>query len=129
MDSVERQAEGQWVFCRQAEDQLAASKWQIIALKKKLKEAERAREQAEKARDQTEQEGYDVGVAETEKAFKAEVSGVCRNYHLQVWNEALNQAGIRLLQYLGRQRMYTTLPPSEQHSPNLPRVYQRRKLY
>ena len=75
MDSVERQAEGQWVFCRQAEDQLAASKWQIIALKKKLEEAKRAREQAEKARDQTEQEGYDVGMAETEEAFRAEVSG------------------------------------------------------
>ncbi|KAK9998126.1 hypothetical protein SO802_017729 [Lithocarpus litseifolius] len=31
--------------------------------------------EAEKARDQAEQEGYDVGVAETEEALKAEVSG------------------------------------------------------
>ena len=56
-----------------------------------MEETEKAREQAEKARDQAEQEGYDVGVAETEEALKAEVSGVCRNYCLQVWNEALNQ--------------------------------------
>ena len=44
-------------------------------LKKKL-------EDAEKAKDQTKQDGYDVGVAETEEAFKAEVSGVCRAYCL-----------------------------------------------
>ena len=82
------------MLLRQAEDQLAASKGQIITFKKKLEEAEKAREQAEKARDHTKQEGYDVGVAETEEALWAEVSGVCRNYCLQVWNEALNQAGV-----------------------------------
>ena len=36
-----------------------------------------------------------MGVAETEEALKAKVSGVCRNYCLQVWNEALNQAGVK----------------------------------
>jgi len=35
-----------------------------------------------------------VGVAETEEALRAEVSEVCRNYCLQVWNEVLNQAGV-----------------------------------
>ena len=39
-------------------------------LKKKL-------EDAEKAKDQAEQDGYDVGVAKNEKAFRAKVSGVC----------------------------------------------------
>ena len=33
-------------------------------------------------------------MAETEEALRAEVSKVCRNYCLQVWNEALNQAGV-----------------------------------
>ena len=75
LDNVKRQVEGQRVLLRQAEDQLAASKGQIIALKKKL-------EEAKKARDQAEQDGYDVGMAETEKALRAEVSGVCRNYCL-----------------------------------------------
>ena len=33
-------------------------------------------------------------VAETEEALRAKVSGVCRAYYLQVWNEALNLAGV-----------------------------------
>ena len=83
------------MLLRQAEDQLAASKERIITLKKKL-------EEAEKAKDQTEQDGYDVGVAETKETLKAEVSGVCRNYCLQAWNEALNQAGVEASSALKR---------------------------
>ena len=89
------------VLLRNVEDQLAASKEQIITLKKKLEEVEKAkaqveksREEAEKARKEAEQHGYDVGVAETEVAFRAEVLGVCRLYCTQVWDEALNQAGV-----------------------------------
>ena len=44
LDNAERQAEGQRVLFCQAEDQLATSKGQIITLKKKLEEAEKARE-------------------------------------------------------------------------------------
>ena len=101
------------MLLRQAEGQLSTSKGQIIALKKKLEEVEKAMEQVKKARDQAEQEGYDIGVAENEEALKAKVSRVCRNYCLQVWNEALTKLGLRLLQYLGRQRVYTTLLPFE----------------
>ena len=75
------------MLIRNVEDQLAASKGQIIALKKKLEEAEKAKEQAE-------QDGYDMGVAETEEALRAEVSEVCKFYCLQVWNEAFDQAGV-----------------------------------
>ena len=35
-----------------------------------------------------------MGVAEIEETFRAEVSRVCRNYYLQVWNEALNEARV-----------------------------------
>ena len=80
----------------QTENQLAASKGQIVTLKKKMEEAEKAREQAKKARDQAEQEGYDIGMTETEEALRAEVSRVYRNYCLQVWNETLNQAGVEV---------------------------------
>ena len=80
---------------------MAASKKQIIVLKKKLEEvekakaqAEKAKEEAKKAREEAEQHGYDVGVAETVDAFRAEVPEVCRTYCFQVWNEALNQAGV-----------------------------------
>ena len=43
-----------------------------------------------------------MGVVETKEALKAKVSGVCRTYYLQVWNEALNQAGIKASSALKR---------------------------
>ena len=71
----------------QTEDQLKVANEQIVALKKKLKEVEKAVEEAE-------QEGYDVRMAETEENLRAQVTRVCRGYCLQVWNEVLNQAGV-----------------------------------
>ena len=44
LNSAKRQTEGQKVLLRDAEDQLTVSKAQIVALKKKLKEGEKARE-------------------------------------------------------------------------------------
>ena len=93
---------------REANDQLAASKKQLATLKKQLEEAQRLRDQAEKAkvkaekakaqaereRDEAEQHGYDVGVAETEDALRAEVPAVCHAYYTQTWEEALNRDGI-----------------------------------
>ncbi|KAK9992518.1 hypothetical protein SO802_027503 [Lithocarpus litseifolius] len=79
LDSAERQAEGQRVLLRNAYKQLAASKAQVTALKKRLANAEMARV---KARDQVEQEGYDVGVVETEEALRAEVSEESRKHVL-----------------------------------------------
>ena len=52
-----------------------------------MEQAEKAKMQAkedkakaEKERDEVEQHGYDVGVAETEDTFRAEVPAVCRAY-------------------------------------------------
>ena len=95
LEGVERQAETQRKQLHQAEDELAATKDQTKVLKKKLKDAE-------KARDQAEQDGYNVRVVKTEKALKAEVSGVCRTYCLQVWNEALNLARVKAFSALRR---------------------------
>ena len=81
LENTEKQAERQRVLLRNAEDQLATSKTQIVVLKKKLKETEKARELVEKASDQAEQNGFDIGVAETEKALKAEVPRVCMTYY------------------------------------------------
>ena len=50
--------------------------------------------EAEKAWDEAEQHGYDVGVAEIEDAFRAEVLAVCWTYCAQTWDEALNWAGV-----------------------------------
>ena len=50
LDNVEKQAEGQRVLLQNAEDQLATSEEQIIALKKRLEEVKKAKNQAEKAK-------------------------------------------------------------------------------
>ena len=50
---------------------------------------------AEKARDEAGQHGYDVGVAETEDALRAEVPAVCRTYCAQTWDKALNRARVK----------------------------------
>ena len=57
-------------------------------------QAEEDKLKAEKERDEAEQHGYNVGVAETEDALRAEVPAVCRAYCAQTWEEALNQAGV-----------------------------------
>ena len=57
-------------------------------------QAEEDKAKAKKERDVAEQHGYDVGVAETEDALRAEVPVVCRAYCTQTWEEALNQARI-----------------------------------
>ena len=87
---------------------MVAAKEQIAALRQQLEEANRLKDltekarlqaeedkiKAEKERDEAEQHGYDVGVAETEDALRAEVPAVCRAYYAQTWEEALNQAGV-----------------------------------
>ena len=69
---------------------MAALKQQLEAANKLKDQAEKARIQAkedkvkaEKERDEAEQHGYDVGVAETEDALRAEVLTVCRAYCAQ----------------------------------------------
>ena len=80
----------------------------MTALKQQLEEAKKLKDQAEKSkmqaeedkvraekeRDEAKQYGYDVGVAKTEDALRAEVPAVCRAYYTQTWEEALNRAGI-----------------------------------
>ena len=44
---------------------------------------------AETSKDKAEEEAYDAGVANTQAILKAQISGVCRLYYSQVWNEAL----------------------------------------
>ena len=51
-----------------------------------------------------------MGVAETEKALRVEVLEVCRFYFLQVWNEALYQAGVGASSALKRAENVYYLP-------------------
>nr|POF21574.1 hypothetical protein CFP56_10786 [Quercus suber] len=101
LEGFQRQAEDQRQLLRDANTQLAASKEQVLALQKQLEEvqklkdqAEKAKAEAEKERDVAEQQGYNVGVAEIEDTFRAEVPVVCREYCALTWQEALNRAGV-----------------------------------
>ena len=87
---------------------MVTAKEQIATLRQQLEEANQLKSLAEKAkmqakedklkaekeRDKAEQHGYDVGVAETKEALRAEVLAVCRAYCTQTWEEVLNQAGV-----------------------------------
>ena len=78
-------------------------------------QAEEDKVKAEKERDEAEQHGYDVGITETEDAFRAEVPAVCRAYCIQTWEEALNQAGIEASSEL-RKPENIVFPPTLQIS-------------
>ena len=97
MKSAETQAESHRKLANEVKGQLVAAKEQIAALRQQLEEANRLKDLAEKARvqakedktkaekerDEAEQHGYEVGVAETEDALRAEVPTVCRAYYAQ----------------------------------------------
>ena len=108
LKSAETQVESQRKLANEVKGQLVAAKEQVAALKQQLEEANKLKDLAEKAklqaeedkvkaekeRDEAEQYGYDVSVAETEDALRAEVPVVCHAYCAQTQEEALNQAGV-----------------------------------
>ena len=51
---------------------------------------------------EAEQRGYEVGIAETKEALKAEVPAVCRVYCAKTWDEALDRAGVEASSELRR---------------------------
>ena len=106
--SPQKQAEDQTRRLLEAEKQLQIAKEQIVDQKKKLAEAEGAKDkslkakkeavftrvEAECSKEKAEEEAYDLGVAETQAALKAQVPRVCRLYCSQVWNKALKQVRV-----------------------------------
>ena len=95
LKGAETQAESQRKLVVEVKGQLVTAKEQIATLRQQLEEANQLKSLAEKAkvqaeedklkaekeRDEAEQHGYDVGVAETEDALRAEVPVVCRTYY------------------------------------------------
>ena len=57
-------------------------------------EAEFARNDAEAAKNTAEDDGYNMGMAETQATLKAQIPRVCRFYCSQVWEEALKRARV-----------------------------------
>ena len=108
LEGYQKQAEDQGNRLREANAELKRAQKQVLVLRKHLEEtqklkerAEKSKEQAEKAKidaeqamNEAEQRGYEVGIAETEKALRVEVLEVCRIYCARTWNEALNRVGV-----------------------------------
>ena len=57
-------------------------------------------------------------MVETEDALKAKILGVCRTYCAQVWDEALNQAGVEAFSVL-RKAESVYYPPAIRPSGSL----------
>ena len=57
-------------------------------------EAKFAKTEVETAKDKAEEEGYKVGVAETQALLKAQIPGICRLYCSQVWDKAFKRVGV-----------------------------------
>ena len=97
LKGAETQAESQRKLANEVKGQLVAAKEQVAALKQQLEEANKLKDLAEKAKlqaeedkvkakkekDEAKQHGYDVGIAETEDALRAEVPAMCRAYCAQ----------------------------------------------
>ncbi|XP_050269933.1 uncharacterized protein LOC126713992 [Quercus robur] len=94
LEGYQKQAENQGKLLREANAELKKTQEQVLVLRKHLEETQKLRKRAEKSKEQTkkakicaeqamneaEQRGYKVGIAETEKALRAEVSEVCCIY-------------------------------------------------
>ena len=111
LNRIRRLPEAGWGTSKasaRANAELKKTQEQVLVLKKHLEETQKLREQAEKLKEQAEkarinseqamneaeQRGYEIGIAETEKALRAEVPEVCRIYCARTWSEALNRAGV-----------------------------------
>ena len=120
---------------REANAELKKAREQVATLKKHLEETQKLREQAEKSREEAkkakteaeqvtneaEQKGYEVCIAETEEALRAEVPMVCRIYCAKTWDEALSRAGVEASSELRRpenvfylEAICSSAPPTHQ---------------
>ena len=108
LEGYQEQAEDQGNHLREVNAELKKAQEQVLVLKKHSEETLKLRERAEKSREkvekakteaeramnEAEQKGYEIGIAKTEEALKAEVPAVCRIYCTKTWDEALNRAGV-----------------------------------
>ena len=107
-EGYQKQAEEQARLLHETNAELKKTQEQVLVFKKHLEETQKLKEQAEKlkeraeearinseqAMNEAEQRGYEIGIAETKKALRAEVPEVCRIYCARTWSEALNRAGV-----------------------------------
>ena len=94
LEGYQKQAEDEGNRLHEANAELKKAREQVLALMKHSEETQKLREQVEKSREEAEkakteaeramneakQKGYEVGIAETEEALRAEVLVVCHIY-------------------------------------------------
>lgn len=135
LEGYQKQVEDQGNRLHEANAELKKAQEQVLVLKKHSEETQKLREQAEKSREEAEkakteakqamneaeQRSYEVGIAETKGALKAEVPVVCRIYCAKTWDETLNRAGVEASSELQRPKnvfyskvIHPSAPPPHQ---------------
>ena len=94
LKSAEAQAKNQRKELYTTQLNLAIEKAAVLDLKSKLQKAKKALKLAQEAVIAAETSAYEHGVLETEARLAAEVIAVCRKYCTEMYNQALDWAGI-----------------------------------
>lgn len=91
-------------------------------MKAELERAKEAAQVAQAAANASEQKFPNLGGKETKVYLTNELDGVCRNYCLEVWTEALNLTGV-LLPRSGRELRMFTIHKTSKELLKLTRVF------
>ena len=90
----ETQAEDQRKHLHMTEIELATQRQLVLDLKVELQKAKDAAWVAREASEAAETSSYERGVQDTKTRLAEEVAGVCRDYYIEVWAEALNRVRV-----------------------------------
>ena len=94
LKNAEIQAEDQCKQLHMIEIELATQRQLVLDLKAELQKVKDAAQVAREATEATKIASYERGVMDTETQLAEELAGVCRDYCVEVWAEALNRAGV-----------------------------------
>ena len=90
LKNAKAQAEDQLQQLHIIEIGLATQRQLVLKLKAELEKAKEEARMARKASEAVEMASFERGVLDTEVRFVEEVAGVCKDYYIKIWAEALN---------------------------------------
>ena len=94
LKNVEMQVEDQCKQLHMTKIELAIQRQLVLDLKAELEKAKDTAQVAREASEAMETTSYERGVLETETRLAEEVVGVCKDYCVETWVEALNRAEV-----------------------------------
>ena len=94
MKNVEAQAEDQHKQLYTTQLNLATEQAAVLDLKDKLQRVEEALKVAQEATKAAKTAAYECGVLEIEARLTAKIAGVCRDYCVETYKQALDRAGV-----------------------------------